>query len=150
MPDSDFEPELWRQWLTERMAEAAMTALDVANASDGELTPDDVELALRADERPSMPTTLAIATALGLSHAEALGAASYSGMAATMSAVSAGIPNAAPLPNFTVTLEQWREVEDSDDPPSAMARLFRRRMVEEGYPLPDSSKPDDEGSTPAD
>ena len=147
MPNNEFEPDLWRRWFTERMAEAAMTAQDVAEASDGELTSDDVELALRADEQPSAPTTVGVAKALGLDSAEALGAAGYSDLAATMSALSAGIPKAAPLPNFTVTLEQWREVEDSDDPPLAMAQLFRRRMVEEGYPLPGSTETDEDSAS---
>lgn len=142
MSDREFNAELWQQWLANRIAEAGLSVEDIPAASHDALTAADVAKCLAAVEQPTPPMVIGLATALGVAHSEAWGAAGYHDLAATMSAVSAGIPKAGPLPYFTVTAEEMRAVETSDDPPQAFVELCRRRMVEEGFPLPGSA--DDE------
>lgn len=128
----DSEPDLafWRQWLTDRMAEAGLDAAGLAARYPGWLTPDMVQACLDSDEQPPLQVVLDVAEALGVPGSEAVAAAGWSKFAATMAAVNAGVPETQGATRYVFTMEEFLELPIPDDVKQNMlARL--------GYGLPD-------------
>lgn len=75
MPMDD--AELWRQWLTDRMAEAGLDTAGFIARSEGRFNSKMVSRWLRGDVCPSAETALLVAKILGVPESEALGASSH-------------------------------------------------------------------------
>lgn len=130
MPQGEPDLEFWRQWLTDRMAEAGLDAAGVAARYPGWLTPDMVQACLDSGGQPPLQVVLDIAKALGVPASEAAAAAGWPEFAATMAAVDAGVPETQGAQKLTFTIEEFLELPI----PDGVKRDVLARM---GYGLPD-------------
>lgn len=84
------DAELWRQWLTDRMAEAGIDAAELVARSDGQLSKTMVSHWLRGASRPVPEVALRVAEILGVPESEAFGASGHLKLAGVVSKLAMG------------------------------------------------------------
>lgn len=126
MPN-ETDPASWRRWLTERMNEAGLDAAGVAARNAGWLTAEMVQGVLTGEVRIQPQLAIDIAQALGVPTSEAVAAAGWLDLAASMASVRKG----QPTPNTVyMTVEEILELPLPED-------VLRGLLGRIGYGLPD-------------
>lgn len=89
--------ELWRQWLTDRMAEAGVDAAELVARSDGQFSKSMVHQWLRGFSRPAAEMALRVAEILGVPESEAFGASGHLKLAGAVSKLATARGNEGSL-----------------------------------------------------